>query len=126
MLDTKTFLYNALKNDATLVSVLGAASKIQFSYPNDFNALPIVTYEEINNRNVEFADNLPYADESTVQVDVWTNTGTTAIAKIIDTILLPLFYTREFGADVPEPNAKIFHKVLRYSRSFTADDLDAV
>jgi hypothetical protein len=126
MLDAKKFLYDALRNDSSLVSVLGSASKIQFMYPNDFNALPIVTYQEIENRNVEFYDNSAFADESVVQVDVWSNTGTTAIAKLIDAVLLPLLYTREFSADVPEPDAKIFHRVIRYSRSFTADDLDAL
>jgi hypothetical protein len=37
-----------------------------------------------------------------------------------------VFYTRDFATDVPDPDAKIFHKVLRYRRTFTADDLDAL
>jgi hypothetical protein len=124
VLDSKKYLYDTLRASSTLTTILGSADKIMQMYPNDFNALPIVTYQELDNRNIEFYDNNPFADESIIQIDVWSNTGTTAIAKIIDTVLLPILYTRDFSADVPEPDAKIFHKVIRYSRVFTADDLD--
>lgn len=125
MLDVKAYVYAALKNNTALVTALGSSDRIQFMYPNSFNVLPVVTYEEINNRNVAFYDNVPFADEATIQVDVWANTSTTAIAKLIDNALLPLLFTRDFSSDVPEPDAKIFHRVMRYSRVFNADDLDA-
>jgi hypothetical protein len=126
MLDTKAFAYNTLINNSALVSALGSSAKIQFSWPNDFNALPIVTYIEIDNRNREFYDDAPVADESIIQIDVWANVSTTTISKLVDTAMTSVLYSREFSQDVPEPDAKIFHKVLRYRRAFTADDLDAL
>lgn len=124
MLDTKIFAYNILKNDSALTAALGSATKIQYFYPNDFNALPIVCYSEMNNRNQEFYDNAAFADESTIQIDVWTNVSTTTISKLVDTVMAANLYTRDFASDIQEPDAKIFHRVMRYRRTFSADDLD--
>jgi hypothetical protein len=124
MLDTKKHAYDLLRNNAALVSALGSASKIQYFYPNDFNALPIITYSETNNQNVKWFDNMPWADESTIEIHVWANVSTTALCKLVDSIMAAGLYTRDFSSDVPEPDVKIFHRVMRYRRSFTADDLD--
>jgi len=126
MLDTKVYVYNALKNDAPLVAALGSSTRIQYMYPNDFNTLPIVTYQETNNRNETFYDDAPVADESTIEIHVWTNVSTSAISKLVDTVMTGILYARDYAADVPDPDAKIFHKVLRYRRSITADDLDSI
>lgn len=124
MLDTKAYVYNLLKNDSALVAALGSNTKIQYFYPNSFNALPVVCYQETNNQNMEFYDNAPFADESTIQIDVWANVSTTAICKLVDTVMTANLYTRDFASDVADPDAKIFHRVMRYRRTFSADDLD--
>ena len=126
MLDTKAYVYNALKSDAAMVAALGSSSKVQYSYPNDFNTLPIITYIETNNRNMVFYDDTAKSDESTVEIDIWANVSTTALTKLVDNVLSALLYTRDAGIDVPDPDTKIFHKKLRYRRMFTADDLDGV
>lgn len=118
MLDTKIHAYNLL------ASAIGANATVLYNYPNDFNALPVVTYLETNCRMVRWFDNAPYAYESTIQVDVWANVSTTALVKLIDTAFAADYYTLDFSSDVPEPDVKIFHRVLRYRRAFTADDLD--
>jgi hypothetical protein len=105
MLDTKAYVYGILKNDAPLVAALGAASKIQYAYPNDFNVLPIITYLESNNRTTDWYDDTPASEESTITVDVWANVSTSAIAKIVDAALAAVLYTRDFAADVPDPDA---------------------
>ena len=126
MLDTKSFVYGILKNDPALVAALGSNTKIQYAYPNAFNALPIITYLESNNRMTEWYDDTPAAEESTITIDVWANVSTSALSKLVDAALAAVLYTREFAADVPDPDAKIFHKSLRYRRTFTADDLDTI
>jgi len=123
MLDSKKYIFDLLKASTPLVT---ACPTIVYMYPNDFNALPVVTYQETNNRNQDFFDNASFSDEVSVQIDVWTNVSTTAISKFVDDVFLADFWTRDFGSDVSEPNAKIFHKVLNYRRTFTPDDLDAI
>jgi hypothetical protein len=126
MLDTKVYVYNALKGNSALTTALGSATKIQYMYPNNFNALPIITYQENNNSNSEFYDDVSVADESTVEIHVWANTSTSTLSKLVNSVMVGLLYTRDYAGDVPEPDTKIFHKVLRYRRTLTADDLDAI
>jgi hypothetical protein len=127
MLDVKKYVYSALKNDATLVALLGSNTKIQFYYPNDFNTLPIVTYQELNQPDEQqgYFDNIPTSVESTIQIDVWvSSTGITPIVQSIDNIMHGLYFNTDFSSDLYEPDTKIQHRVMRYRRSFTADDLD--
>jgi len=127
MLDVKKYVYAALKNDSTLVALLGSNTKIQFYYPNDFNILPIVTYQELNQTDEQqgYFDNIPTSVESTIQIDVWvSSTGITPIVESCDRIMHGLLFNVDFSSDLYEPDTKIQHRVMRYRRSFTADDLD--
>ncbi len=127
MLDVKKKVYAALKADSALVSLLGSDAKIQFYYPNSFAALPVVTYQELNqaDENQGYWDNSPNSVESTIQVDVWVSSGTTTdVVKRIDAVMHGLLFNTDFSEDLYEPDTKIQHRVLRYRRSFTADDLD--
>lgn len=118
MLDTKLHAYNLL------TTAIGSSATVAYQYPQDFTTLPVVSYSEVNCRMVKWFDNAPYAYESTIQIDVWANTSTTALAKLIDTAFAGDFYTLDFSSDLPDPDVRIFHRVLRYRRAFTADDLD--
>lgn len=127
MLGVKAKVFSALTGDAILVGLLGSASKIQFYYPNDFNTLPIVTYQEINQADEPqgYWDDTPNSVESTIQIDVWVSSGsTTNIVSRIDQIMHGLLFNVDYSADMYEPDTKIQHRVMRYRRSFTADDLD--
>lgn len=127
MLDVKKKVFSSLIGDSALITLLGNASKVQFYYPNDFNALPIVTYQELNqlDESQGYWDNAPNSVASTIQIDVWTSgSSTTNIAKSVDRVMHGLLFSADFSADLYEPNTKIQHRVMRYSRSFTADDLD--
>ena len=126
MLDSKKHLYDLLIGNSALTAALGSSTKIQYAYPNDFNSLPIVTYLEINNQHRDFFDNAPFSEESVIQIDVWTNVSTTAISKLVDAALVADFYTRDYAADVPDPSDKVFHKVLKYRRTFNSDELDSL
>lgn len=125
MLDSKSYIYALLTGNSALTTALGSSSKIQYAYPNDFNALPIITFIEENNRNLNFFDNAGFSDEVSVKVDVWTNVSTTAISKLVDNVFSADLWTRTFSADAPDPDSKIFHKVLKYSRVLTLDDINA-
>jgi len=122
--DVKALVYNALKSDATLLSALGGdATKVQFSFPNDFNALPVVTYREDDQAADEYLDDAATADRSVIQIDTWTvNTSTSTIAKAVDSVMAGLMFHREFSSDVPNQDATIFHRVARYTRLFSATD----
>ena len=122
MLDAKQFAFDLLKNSSALLALLGGdAKKIVFMYPNDFNVLPIITYSEVGSSTADYYDNMPMSENSVIQIDVWSNTSTTPFCKVIDALFIDALYIKEFAQDVPDPNAKIQHRVMRFSRSFTAD-----
>jgi hypothetical protein len=116
MIGVKKIVYDLMRNNAALVTALGNASKIVYMYPQNFNSLPLVTYQEVNQQDTEWAENLPTASESTIQIDVWTgeNVSTTAIVTAVDNIFIGELWTRTFSADVPDPDVRIQHRVIRY------------
>lgn len=118
MLNSKAYVYGILN------TALTGQATVVYMYPNDFNALPVVTYQEANNMNADFYDDQPFSDEISVQIDVWANVSTTALSQLVDTAMKNNLFARDFAGDVPEPDTKIFHKVLKYRRKLTADDLD--
>lgn len=127
MFDVKKLVYSALKNDSTLVGLLGSTDKIQFYYPNDFALLPIVTYQELNQYNADedYYDDSVFAATSEIQIDVWVSSGSTStIVKRIDSIMQGLLFNVDYSGDMYESDTKIQHRVVRYSRRITADDLD--
>ena len=124
MLDIDAWVLTKLEGDTTLVSILGSTDQIMYEYPNSFDVLPIVTYKEINQPHAQFGDNTLTAVESYFELHVWTDdTGTTAIAQAIDNIMIGLFYACEYNSPVPEPDTKFRHRVMRYRRQLTAEDL---
>lgn len=125
MLDVKTWILAKLKADSALVAALGASTKIVFEYPEDFSLVPILTYSELNQADTLPADDVATAWESQLEFHVWTANGvsTTAIAVHVARVLNANGYEMFFGYDVPEPDVKFRHRVLRFSRSLTGSDL---
>lgn len=127
MMEVKAKVYTALKNDSALVTLLGSANQIVFYYPNDFKALPVVCYREDNQTDEDqgYWDNAPHSVESAIQIDIYTahNTSTTAISKAVDNVMHGLLFNVDFSGDLYEKDEKIQHRVIRYRRSFIAEDL---
>ena len=127
MLDVKTYVYGLLSTNSPLLAALGSVNQIMYYYPHKFDTLPIVTYSETNQKNAddEYFDDLATGIDSEVQIDVWTrlDTSTTTIVKLVDTIMSSAFFNIDFSGDFPEPENRIQHRVLKYSRKFIAGDI---
>jgi hypothetical protein len=126
-LGVKAWLVAKLKANSALTTALGSADKIQFEYPHDFAALPILTYTVIDQGDdpQSYWDDAAHAVESVIQLDVWVNdaTSTTIIADLAIAVMDSLLYNTDASIDVPEEDVIVRHKVLRFSRSLTAGDL---
>lgn len=125
MLKVKAWVYGKLTGYAPLTTALGSPSKIVEGYPDVFTIMPLVCYQEISQDQNANYDNAGKSYESTVQVDVWTalNSSTTDIASIVADLLEGLLFNLDMAGDIPEPGAKLRHKVMRFRRSLVADDL---
>jgi hypothetical protein len=116
VLNVKAIVYNLLKNSATLTALV-PVSRILYMYPKEFTTFPIVTYEETNQRTVEYADDDSQAVNSGIQIHVWTKNGSTStISQIISGIMIADEWDLELSQDVGDPNFQIEHRVMRFSK----------
>jgi hypothetical protein len=82
------------------------------AYPKSFNVLPQISFYEIANTDPL---QLPkeYLSDISIQIDVWHNRSTGALAKQVDDKMKSIGFVRKFAADVPDPSG-IKHKTMRY------------
>lgn len=129
MLDVKKYVYGLLKNSAALVSALGSADKIVYWFPQTFASLGsgIVSYKETNQYSTDdgYSDNGSFAKVSEIEIAVFTPlpTSTSTIAKIVDGLMEAAGFNIDFSGDMSEPENRIQHRVMRYSRKFVSGDL---
>lgn len=123
-MDTKAKAWQLLSNDSTLLSLIGGIDHLEEIYPKSFESLPVVTYTEANKRTVTWYDNRPKAHESTIQIDVWSYSNTSTIEEEIENLFAGALYSLDFSQDVPNTDDSIKHRVMRFRRAFTPDDLD--
>jgi len=128
MLQCKTFLYNLLSTDATILSLVGTVDHIYFGYPNSFSELPALAYNEDNQVATFWNDNLPQDAQSSITIDVYTlqDVSTSPLVTAVESALLANLYTITFSSDVYDPDLKIQHRAIKANRKFTADDLDGL
>lgn len=103
MYDIKPQIFNLLKE------IEGVT--VSDAYPKDWSKLPHISfYEQFNS---DYLKKGPEdLTEVVIQIDIWHNRSTGAIAQAVDEKMNSIGFRREFAADVPDPNVK--HKTMRY------------
>lgn len=120
----KTWLVGKLLAATALTTAIGGTSHLLPQHPGTINAFPCLIYTEAQNADRHFADNVPLAAESVFTFDIYTSGGSTsAIDEALHTVMIGLFYSREFDADVPDADLNVKHKTSRYRRTLCAEDL---
>ncbi|WP_110487085.1 tail completion protein gp17 [Bacillus altitudinis] len=119
-LDAKKELSAALiKNDELKQLVTGGFHNL---VADDVAAFPRVVFSEITNRDQEYRDNHSSASEVRFQLSIFskadTRTHETEIAKQIDRLMKDLGYGRYDSVDLYESDTKIFHRGMRYVKTF--------
>jgi hypothetical protein len=82
------------------------------AYPKDFSKLPHISFYEIANSDYLRIGGELLTDIS-IQVDIWHNKSTGALAQQVDEKMNSIGFRRQFMADVPDPSG-IKHKTMRY------------
>jgi hypothetical protein len=127
LIGVKAWVYSKLAASTALVTALGSLDRIEYApavtYP--ITSFPRVTYMETNQPTSDYYDDAPETVESSIEIHVWTAEGisTTTISGIVDGIMTGLLFNVDFSADIPEPETRVNHRVLRYGRTLTALDL---
>lgn len=114
MISLKTQVFNALKANAQLVSLLGGVH-IYFQVAPEAKQFPRITFFELSNTGSVFADDSEIASEISLQMDIWSKGNTTDIAREVDRTMKSLAFARDTAADLYEEDTGIYHKALRFS-----------
>ena len=115
MINIKSEVYNALKNNTELIALLGG-QRIYFMVVPDNKAaeFPRLTYYEYSNRANMYADDTEITTVIRIVIDVWSKTSTTDITEKIVEIMENIGFRREDARDLYEDDTRIYHKYLRF------------
>jgi len=120
LINLKTTVVSALKQDATLSSLI--AGRVIFMTLPDSPTFPCITYYEQNNAPALVGDGEELTSESVMVIDVWSKGSTTAIAQAVDSVMAGLNFRREFAGDLYEKDTGVYHKSMRYRHRTTRRD----
>jgi hypothetical protein len=124
LLDVNTWIYSKLNASSQISSLAGG---LVYFYPNDFTKLGVLSYRT-NQQNtiMDYFDDIAKSVDVTVDLDYFCDQVTDAqpILEIIEGIMSGLFFNLNLCQPIPEPETKIQHYTLNYTRQgITADCL---
>lgn len=110
-----------------LTTALSTAARVDYWYPNDFVNLPAVAYHSTQrNSDMDYQDDFAQYTDVTVMLDVYVTQATDdySIVSTISTLMASLFFNLDMCEPVPDPDSKVLHRALTFSRSgMNATDL---
>ena len=116
MINAKTEVYQALRSNAALISLLGGQRIYQMVAPNA-EEFPRITFFELDNLGDLYADDRESSSLIRVQIDVWSKGSTTDIAIEVAKTMQSIGYSRDFSMDLYEQDTAVYHKTMRFSTS---------
>lgn len=99
----------------------GLNCRVVYQYPDDFAALPAVSYYTLTEGVSMTADNAELIQEGHIQLDIWgvTMKECSDIAISVDTLMSRGGWAREFSRDLKkECDERVYHKTMRYKKLF--------
>ena len=126
MKNIKPLVYQALKSDVTLISLLGGVSVIgTATYQRIYQLMapsaqefPRLVFWEMDNVGGTYADDIEQNSEISIQIDIYTvNQSTSAIAIQVDIIMKSLGFFRTASTDQynDDNDTNINEKHMRYA-----------
>lgn len=119
MLAIKPWIYGKMSNDSALVALLGTTDNISDSWPELFTHFPMVIYQDDNQQDWEWSDNIPLGTSSRIKVDIFTKIDgptTTAIGMEIARIFRVNLFNCGSNGEVFDPTEGVRHRVMRFNR----------
>ena len=121
MLAIKSWVYGKISGDAALVALLGDTSHISDAWPEVFTIFPMVIYQDDNQQDWEWSDNIPLGTSARIRVDIFTKTDlptTTAIGMEVSRIFRVNLFNCGSNGEVFDPTEGVRHRVMRFNRGF--------
>lgn len=112
-------IYNNLLNDSRLLTLVGE-DNISDVYPNEVVIFPTVIFQDGEQTDTEFCDNLPMANDCNVSIHIFTKSldgypTTSEIGIIIGQIFKENFFVCNGNRELDEPD-NIKHRVMSFRK----------
>jgi len=122
MLNMKKYYQSLLSSSQELAEALGANGEILSAYPDEVTKFPVVIYEDNNQRDIEYSDNLPWGTGASVRIHIFTKAvagfpTTYALGRIIADLFRADYWNCGINTELSE-NDNIKHRVMDFSREF--------
>lgn len=127
MINQKEYVLTLLKSSAELVNKLGKSGKIMNAYPNKVETFPMVVYEDMNQSDVEFYDNLPFATNCNIRIHIFTKVSgskyptTTEIGLIVHDVFRNDFWSCTANMETSDVDDSIRHRIMDFTRPFMSE-----
>ena len=109
MINLRSSIYSAFSTASAL-----SAFTVRYQYPNDFTALPVISYFQVTNVGNLFGDDEEYGSNVMFQVDLWSKTPVTDSEDDVNDVMTGLGFVRVYCTDLYENDTKIYHIAMRY------------
>ena len=121
-MNLKKYIKDLLSASSALSAKLGTNGKILSAYPAEVNIFPCVIYEESNQSDLEFSDNLPWGTGCEVRIHIFTKTlngypTTNEIGEIVRNVFRGDFWAMTSNNEVSDEDS-IKHRVMDFRRGF--------
>lgn len=122
-LDPKTWVRIALLADSSFAALV-PASQLLSAWPNIYTVLPMVSVMNANQTNNVFVDNTPMANDLALEFHIFVAYTVSAlpIIQALDAVLSKKLWTLNMSRELSEPQQKVRHVVVTYSRDSVNTD----
>lgn len=106
-----------------LAALRQAHPNVAYAYPQNWAALPQVSYYLLEDAEAARAANREYLSRIAYQVDVWADSpaAVSETALRIDRELARIGLQREYAGDLYDSAAQLHHRTLRYAAAVKRD-----
>lgn len=127
MINQKEYVLTLLKNSTELETILGKSGKIMNAYPNKIETFPLVIFEDMNQSDVEFYDNLPNATNCSIRIHIFTKVSgskyptTTEMGLIVHDIFRNDYWSCTANMETSDVDDSIRHRIMDFTRPFLSE-----
>ena len=111
-------IYNSILNDERITEY---TENIFDAYPETVETFPCIIFQDDNQRDEEFADNLPTVDSLGVQIHIYTKaldgySTTTEIGLVVAEVMKENWFVCTSNREVPDVEDNVRHRVMYFTR----------
>jgi len=117
MVNLKKIVYDILNNE----TIVEMGLTVLDAYPNEVETFPTVVFMEVNQNDIEFADNKPLANNCEIEVHIFTKAvdgymTTNEIASVINNAMQENFFIVSSNREVPDSVDDVRHRVMNFRK----------